>query len=123
LVIINGRNYPPQAIEWIIEEIAGIRKGSVVAFSVNGDATEKLIIIAETTMTDHGELARTIGEQVRSAFSLSVHKVVLVGRGSIPKTSSGKLQRRRAKALFEGGLLGCAGGRLEPASTEGLVLN
>jgi fatty-acyl-CoA synthase len=123
LVIINGRNYPPQAIEWIVEEIAGIRKGSVVAFSVNGDATEKLIIIAETIMTDHEELAHIISEQVRSAFSLAVHKVVLVGRGSIPKTSSGKLQRRRTKAMFEGGLLGCTGSGLESASTEGLVLS
>jgi fatty-acyl-CoA synthase len=105
LVIINGRNYPPQAIEWVVEEIAGIRKGSVVAFSVDGDSTEKLIIIAETTMTDDAPLAQAVSKQVRSAFGLSVDKVVLVGRGSIPKTSSGKLQRRRTKALFEGGLL------------------
>jgi len=122
LVIINGRNYPPQAIEWIVEEIAGIRKGSVVAFSVNGDSTEKLIIIAETAMTDHTELSRVISEQVRSAFGLAVHQVVLVGRGSIPKTSSGKLQRRRTKALFEGGLLGCGGGGLLPPAAEGLAL-
>ena len=122
LVIINGRNYPPQAIEWIVEEIAGIRKGSVVAFSVNGDSTEKLIIIAETIMTDHGDLSRTIEAQVRSAYGLAVHRVVLVGRGSIPKTSSGKLQRRRTKALFEGGLLGCTGGTLESPSAEGLVV-
>jgi fatty-acyl-CoA synthase len=106
LVIINGRNYPPQAIEWVVEEIAGIRKGSVVAFSVDGNSTEKLIIIAETTMTENHELEQAVAEQIRSAFGLPVHKVVLVGRGSVPKTSSGKLQRRKTKALFEGGLLG-----------------
>lgn len=105
LVIINGRNYPPQAIEWVVEEIPGIRKGSVVAFSVNGDATEKLIVIAETIATGDDGLAQAITEQVRSALGLVIHKVVLVGRGSIPKTSSGKLQRRRARALFEGGLI------------------
>lgn len=123
LVIINGRNYPPQAIEWIVEEIAGIRKGSVVAFSVNGDSTEKLIIIAETTMTDNADLARAISDQVRSALGLAVHRVVLVGRGSIPKTSSGKLQRRRTKALFEEGLLGCQSSTPESSSTEGLALS
>jgi fatty-acyl-CoA synthase len=123
LVIINGRNYPPQAIEWIVEEISGIRKGSVVAFSVNGDATEKLIIIAETLMTDSAELEQAIVEQIRSALGLTVHKVVLVGRGSIPKTSSGKLQRRRTKDLFEGGMLGRSNNGLETASTEGLSLN
>lgn len=106
LVIINGRNYPPQAIEWVVEEIAGIRKGSVVAFSVDGESTEKLIVIAETIMPDNSELERAISEQVRSAFGLTVNKVVLVGRGSIPKTSSGKLQRRQTKAMFEEGSLG-----------------
>ncbi len=122
LVIINGRNYPPQAIEWIVEEIAGIRKGSVVAFSVDGDSTEKLVVVAETTMTDNAELTKAVSEQIRSALGLVVDKVVLVGRGSIPKTSSGKLQRRKAKALFEGGLLGQTGEQSEVASAESLAL-
>jgi len=101
LIIINGRNYPPQAIEWVVEEVPGIRKGSVVAFSIEGDSTEKLIITAETPMMDSPDLSQAISAQVRSAFGLIVDKVVLVGRGSIPKTSSGKLQRRRTKDLFE----------------------
>jgi fatty-acyl-CoA synthase len=122
LVIINGKNYPPQAIEWVVEEISGIRKGSVVAFSVEGDSTEKLIIIAETIMTDNVALAQAVSEQVRSAFGLSVEKVVLVARGSIPKTSSGKLQRRRTKALFEGGFLEHSNNRKQAASTESLAL-
>ena len=121
LVIINGRNYPPQAIEWIVEEIAGIRKGSVVAFSVNGDSTEKLVIIAETTMTDSEKLAAAIAEHVRSALGLAVHRVVLVGRGSIPKTSSGKLQRRQTKAMFEGGRLGLPGSAQETPQSEGMA--
>jgi fatty-acyl-CoA synthase len=123
LVIINGRNYPPQAIEWIVEEIAGIRKGSVVAFSVNGDSTEKLVIIAETTMTDSEDLALAISNQVRSALGLTVYRVVLVGRGSIPKTSSGKLQRRQTKALFEGGQLGFPDSGTESSGAEGLALS
>jgi fatty-acyl-CoA synthase len=122
LVIINGRNYPPQAIEWVIEEIAGIRKGSVVAFSVNGNSTERLIIIAETTMTETAELEQAVTEQVRSAFGLPVYRVVLVGRGSIPKTSSGKLQRRKTKALFEGGLLGNPSQCSSSPSSERLAL-
>jgi fatty-acyl-CoA synthase len=123
LVIINGRNYPPQAIEWVVEEIAGIRKGSVVAFSIDGNSTEKLVVIAETTMTETMELEQAVTEQVRSAFGLPVDRVVLVGRGSIPKTSSGKLQRRKTKALFEGGLLGnsdpCSGTQLSKSLALG----
>lgn len=123
LVIINGRNYPPQAIEWIVEGISGIRKGSVVAFSVNGDSTEKLIIIAETTMTDSAELEHLITEEIRSALALTAHKVVLVRRGSIPKTSSGKLQRRKTKDLFEGGLLDPSNNGSGTAATNSLALN
>jgi fatty-acyl-CoA synthase len=123
LVIINGRNYPPQAIEWVVEEIAGVRKGSVVAFSIDGDSTEKLVVIAETNLTETEELTQAITEQVRSALGLVVDNVVLVGRGSIPKTSSGKLQRRRTKALFEGGLLERLDRRPEAASSESLVLH
>ncbi len=122
LVIINGKNYPPQAIEWVVEEIAGIRKGSVVAFSVDGDSTEKLIIVAETIMAENAELAQAISEQVRSAFGLTVNKVVLVGRGLVPKTSSGKLQRRRAKALFEDGLFGNPDEQSNVTSSEILAL-
>ena len=122
IVIINGRNYPPQAIEWVVEEIAGIRKGSVVAFSIDGDATEKLIVIAETTMTDNAALAQAVSEQIRSALGLSVDKVVLVARGSVPKTSSGKLQRRHTKALFEEGLLGPSGAQPDDTTGENLAL-
>jgi fatty-acyl-CoA synthase len=123
LVIINGRNYPPQAIEWVVEEISGIRKGSVVAFSIDGDSTEKLVVIAETNMPDTEELIQAITEQVRSAFGLVVDKVVLVERGSIPKTSSGKLQRRKTKDLFEGGLLEPSIKRTEGAASQSMVLN
>ena len=122
LVIINGRNYPPQAIEWVVEEIAGIRKGSVVAFSIDGDSTEKLIVIAETVMPENTELEQAINEQVRSALGLTVNKVVLVGRGSIPKTSSGKLQRRQTKAMFEEGSLGNPRERSNAPSAESPAL-
>jgi fatty-acyl-CoA synthase len=123
LVIINGRNYPPQAIEWVAEEVAGIRKGSVVAFSVDGDSTEKLIIIAETTLTENTDLAQAVTEQIRAAFGLTVDKVVLVSKGSIPKTSSGKLQRRRTKALFEDGQLGSSEPCPDMQASESLSLS
>jgi fatty-acyl-CoA synthase len=122
LVIINGRNYPPQAIEWVAEEISGIRKGNVVAFSVSGNSTEKLVIVAETAIADPADIAKAISDQVRSALGLVVDKVVLVGRGSIPKTSSGKLQRRKTKELFEDGLLGTPRENMEMAPSKSLFI-
>ena len=122
LVIINGRNYPPQAIEWVAEEISGIRKGNVVAFSISGNSTERLIIVAETAIVDPADMAKAISDQVRSALGLVVDRVVLVGRGSIPKTSSGKLQRRKTKALFEDGLLGTPGENMEIVPPKSLFV-
>jgi acyl-coenzyme A synthetase/AMP-(fatty) acid ligase len=93
-----------------------------VAFSVDGGATEKLIIIAETAASDTADLAGAVADRVRSAFGLPVDKVVLVARGSIPKTSSGKLQRRKTKAMFEDGLLGRLNEPSCSTPAEGLLI-
>src|SRR5262249_23964680 len=52
ILIVHGRNYYPQAIEWPVEEVPGIRKGNVVAFSVPGADTEEVVIVAETAELD-----------------------------------------------------------------------
>ena len=51
ILILNGRNYDPQSIEWVVQDMDGIRKGNVVAFSIPGERTEELIIVAETRAT------------------------------------------------------------------------
>src|SRR5262249_56188923 len=65
LIIVHGRNYYPQGIEWHVEEVAGIRKGNVVAFSVPGKETEELVIVAETAEADP-ETRRALAAQVKA---------------------------------------------------------
>jgi fatty-acyl-CoA synthase len=114
ILIIHGRNYYPQAIEWLAEEIAGVRKGNVVVFSVPGSDTEEVVLVAETTAVDVVERAR-IAQQVKThlnaALSLVVGDVVLLAVGQLPKTSSGKLQRRKTREQYLGGTLGSEGDR------------
>lgn len=111
LIILNGRNYYPQAIEWAVEQVAGIRRGNVVAFSLNGETTERLVVVAETTIDDRAALADRVKEAVKETLGVVVSEVSLVPRGVIPKTSSGKLQRRKTKSQFEDGSLGREGNR------------
>lgn len=106
LIILNGRNYHPQAIEWEVEKVDGIRKGNVVAFSTRGDDSEKLVVVAEQRNGAPEGLAEAVKDHVRTTLGLSVHEVMLVPPGGLPKTSSGKLQRRKTAAGYASGELG-----------------
>ncbi|MFO0725801.1 MAG: fatty acyl-AMP ligase [Myxococcota bacterium] len=122
LIILNGRNYHPQAIEWEVEQIDGIRKGNVVAFAVRGEETEKLVIVAESRKdADVPVLSEKVKDAVKNALGLSVHEVMLVPPGGLPKTSSGKLQRRKTRAGFESGALGRENRTLGSSATKATV--
>mgnify|MGYP001569691433 FL=1 len=105
LIIIRGANFYPQDIEWAVSEIEGVRRDNVVAFSVVRDGEETLIVSAEGSSTDAPELRKAIAAKVAETSGLTVGHVAVVRIGSLPKTSSGKVQRRRTKLLFEAGQL------------------
>ena len=111
LIILNGRNYYPQSIEWEVEKIEGVRKGNVAAFSVTGSSTEELVIAAETKAEDHAALNDAIIKHLKSTVGIVPRTIKLVGPGELPKTSSGKIQRRKTKLLFEQDQLGTQGNR------------
>jgi long chain fatty acid CoA FadD26 len=99
LLIVDGRNHYPDDIEATVQEITG---GRVAAISIPGDRTEQLVAIIELKKRgDSNEDAmhrlRTVKREVTSAISqthsLRVADVVLVPPGSIPITTSGKVQR------------------------------
>ncbi len=123
LIILNGRNYDPQSIEWVVQEVEGIRKGNVVAFSVPGERTEELVIVAEVKGDTADEaLTQAVSNAVREELMISPSDVALVGRGALPKTSSGKLQRAKTRADYLDGTLGEEGVRLAGARGDGLTL-
>jgi len=105
IIIIRGRNYYPQDIEWAVSELAGIRRGNVVAFSVEVDGEEQLVICAEAFQSDAAGLVEQITSTVAGQIGLSVHKVEIVPQGLLPRTSSGKPQRRKTKQMFCDGTL------------------
>jgi len=105
VIIIRGRNYYPQDIEWCVGQIEGARRDNVVAFGVQAEDEERLVVIAEAPRSQVERLHQEIPQRVLEEIGLSVWKVELVGPGTLPKTSSGKPQRRKTKALWLEGRL------------------
>lgn len=114
LIILNGRNYYPQSIEWEAESVDGTRRGNIVAFSVRGEATEDLVVVAETKLADDERreaLQKEIKDRLNQTLGVRASSVELLPPGALPKTSSGKLQRAKTKRMFEEGTLGKEGVR------------
>jgi fatty-acyl-CoA synthase len=123
LIIVNGRNYYPQDLEWLASQVDGVRKGNVVAFGLTDPADdaarERVIVCAEVRAEEESErIRKDITEKVATGLGLKVDELLLLPPGSLPKTSSGKLQRRKTKQLFLDATLAKNAGQ---ATTWGLV--
>jgi acyl-CoA synthetase (AMP-forming)/AMP-acid ligase II len=106
LIIVNGRNIWPQDLEWTMEaSVLGLRSGDTAAFSVNGEGEERVVTVVECRTSDasaRSALEHEITGLLRTKHGVEV-EVVLVPPRSLPQTSSGKLSRSRAKAMYQGG--------------------
>ncbi len=110
LIIINGRNYYPQDLEWEASKVQGVRKGNVVAFGTRKPLNdrERVVVLYETSIGDsqaRDALNAEVRKLVRQATGLAVDDVVPLDAGVLPKTSSGKLKRGVARELYETGKL------------------
>lgn len=104
LIIIRGRNYYPQDIEFEVENAhEEIRQGCTAAFSVEEDDDEHLVVIAEVrhakNQNFNGIIAR-IRQVVTETFDIQATAIVLIKARTISKTSSGKIQRHACKQEF-----------------------
>jgi fatty-acyl-CoA synthase len=113
LIIVHGRKYHPQDLEWALEELAGVRRGRVVAFgSAERGRGDRVVIVAEPSGTvPPAALVETIRRRIGDLFGLYVDDVALVPGGTVGRTTSGKVQRAATKARYERGELTGAGVR------------
>jgi acyl-CoA synthetase (AMP-forming)/AMP-acid ligase II len=105
VIIIKGRNYYPQDIEHSLSTLhPALRADGAVAFSIDLGDEEALVIIQEVaSRVEVSELAHTIPlitKAVLACCEIVPHDVLLVAKGSVAKTSSGKLQRQRMKQRY-----------------------
>jgi fatty-acyl-CoA synthase len=114
VIIVGGRNLFPEDVERAVGHLEGVRAGNVIAFGVDGDrGRESLVVVAESRAVDD-DLAAVrllVAERVRDAVGVPAKDIVLVAPGTLPKTSSGKLQRSLCKRYYRDG-------RLEPADVS-----
>lgn len=99
VIIIRGTNHYPQDIEWTVQEShSALRPENGAAFAAEVDGEERLIIAQEIERgylrkIDADEVMETIRRVVAEEHELQVHTILLLKPGTIPKTSSGKIQR------------------------------
>jgi len=122
LIIINGRNYDPQRIEWVADEVPEVRRGSTVAFSVPGSSSEELVVVVESRSQKPEELKELVKQKVNEALGLQPSDVVIAAPGSLPKTSSGKLQRAKTRQQYLDKSVGRDGNRTLGSGGETAVV-
>ncbi|WDD36942.1 amino acid adenylation domain-containing protein (plasmid) [Nostoc sp. UHCC 0926] len=105
LIIIRGRNFYPQDIELTAEfSHPSLRSGANAAFTVQVNNEERLVIVQELEFRAKPnlvEVASAIRQAITEEYEVQVYGVVLIKPGSIPKTSSGKIQRHATRTQFQ----------------------
>ncbi len=106
MIIINGRNHWPQDIEWAVEQLPGFKSGDIAAFAITGPSGEETpAVLVHCRVSDPGERGRLrddIRERVRAITGITP-VVELVPPRTLPRTSSGKLSRTKARNLYLSG--------------------
>ncbi len=106
MIIVNGRNHWPQDIEWAVEQLPGFKQGDIAAFAITtpgGEETPAVLVQCRTS--DEAERIRLrdeIRERVRSVTGMNC-VIELVPPRTLPRTSSGKLSRAKARNLYLAG--------------------
>jgi len=106
MIIINGKNHWPQDIEWAVEQLPGFNHGDIAAFSIemeNGEETPAVLVHCRVSDPEKRlELREQIRDKVRAITGMNC-VIELVPPKSLPRTSSGKLSRAKAKKLYLSG--------------------
>ena len=103
MIIINGKNHWPQDIEWAVEQLPGFKSGDIAAFAITGPSGEEtpavLVHCRVSDPEERGRLRDDIKERVRAITGITP-VVELVPPRTLPRTSSGKLSRTKARNLY-----------------------
>jgi len=106
MIIINGKNHWPQDIEWAVEQLPGFNHGDIAAFSIemeNGEETPAVLVHCRVSdPVKRLELREQIRDKVRAITGMNC-VIELIPPKSLPRTSSGKLSRAKAKKLYLSG--------------------
>jgi len=106
MIIVNGRNHWPQDIEWAVEQLPGFKAGDIAAFAITTPGGEETpAVLVQCRSSDEAERIRLrdeIRERVRSVTGMNC-VIELIPPRTLPRTSSGKLSRAKARNLYLAG--------------------
>jgi fatty-acyl-CoA synthase len=106
MIIINGKNHWPQDIEWAVEQLPGFNHGDIAAFAVeteNGEEAPAVLVHCRVSDPDERiKLRNDIRDKVRAITGMNC-VVELVPPRTLPRTSSGKLSRAKARKMYLAG--------------------
>ena len=107
MVAVGGRNVYANEVEHAFGACEGVRSGSCVLLDALDAGAARLVAITESTngCTDFDELALELRRVAASAAGIGLDECIVVSRGSLPKTPSGKVQRFRCRQLLASGEL------------------
>jgi long-chain acyl-CoA synthetase len=111
VIILGGENVIPADIEEVVDHVPGVRYSAAVGLDSERTGTQRLHVVAEVRSESEGNgdahraLVREIVSRVHAARGHRPARVLLVRSGTIPKTSSGKIQRSRLAQMIQGGEL------------------
>jgi fatty-acyl-CoA synthase len=101
VIIVGGRNIFPEDIERAVGGVEGVRAGNVIAFGVEGNKSkESVVVVAESRDADPEKVKKAIHRRVIEVAGVPPRDVLLVRSGTLPKTSSGKLQRSLCRTKY-----------------------
>jgi fatty-acyl-CoA synthase len=106
MIIVNGRNHWPQDIEWAVEQLPGFKQGDIAAFAITTPGGEETpAVLVQCRSSDESERVRLreeIRERVRAVTGMNC-VIELIPPRTLPRTSSGKLSRAKARNLYLAG--------------------
>lgn len=106
MIIVNGKNHWPQDIEWAVEQLPGFKSGDIAAFAITTPGGEETpAVLVQCRSSDDAErlrLREEIRERVRSVTGMNC-VIELIPPRTLPRTSSGKLSRAKARNLYLSG--------------------
>ncbi|HSK75111.1 MAG TPA: AMP-binding protein, partial [Thermoanaerobaculia bacterium] len=106
LIILRGRNHYPQDIELTAERAdRALLAGGAVAISVEAEGEERLVLVAEVDRhalagRPFEEVAAAVRQAIAAEHEVRLAELVLIRQGTLPKTSSGKVQRHACRDLY-----------------------
>ncbi|SEJ33975.1 fatty-acyl-CoA synthase [Sphingomonas sp. OV641] len=106
MIIVNGRNHWPQDIEWAVEQLPGFKQGDIAAFAITtpgGEETPAVLVQCRTSDDEErSRLRDEIRDRVRAVTGMNC-VIELIPPRTLPRTSSGKLSRAKARNLYLSG--------------------